>query len=398
MSAQRGRPPAGPRARRGDESELKARMSVTVLAVGVRDFRTYARAQAHLGAGLSVVHGPNGAGKSNLLEAIYYGCTGRSPRTRNDRELTRFGASASRVEIELLEGSERHELTVGFGTLAGGRGAGEAHARTARRWRPLDVPFRPLVSVFLPERLELVKGAPALRRAHVDQFVAAIWPARADARREYARVLAQRNALLAGIRAGRASRASLSAWDAELARAALALRELRARALELLAEPFAERASALGLCGGAQLQYRPRTRAGSVEELVAELQERLQGDLERGFSGHGPHRDEVALVREGRELRIYGSQGEQRIALLALLLAERAVIAEQRGEPPLMLLDDVMSELDGERRELLARELSSAGQSVVASTDLAHVPGALEASVTRLRISPGAIMQEAIAA
>jgi DNA replication and repair protein RecF len=374
-------------------------MSVTVLAVGVRDFRTYTRAQARLGAGLSVVYGPNGAGKSNLLEAIYYGCTGRSPRTRNDRELTRFGASASRVEIELLEGSERHELTVGFGTLAEGAGpVKRMRADGAEVERLLDVPFRPLVSVFLPERLELVKGAPVLRRAHVDQFVAAVWPARADARREYARVLAQRNALLAGIRAGRASRASLSAWDAELARAALELRDLRARALELLAEPFAQRASALGLSGGAQLNYRPRTHARSVEELVAELQERLQGDLERGFSGHGPHRDEVAFVREGRELRIYGSQGEQRMALLALLLAERAVIAEQRGEPPLMLLDDVMSELDGERRELLARELSTAGQSVVASTDLAHVPGALEASVTRLRISPGAIMQEAIAA
>ena len=108
---------------------------------------------------------------------------------------------------------------------------------------------------------------------------------------------------------------------------------------------------------------------------MAELRERLDGDLQRGFSGHGPHRDELALLRDGRELRSYGSQGEQRIALLALLLAERAALARERARMPLMLLDDVMSELDAERRELLARELSTGGQSVIATTDLAHVPG-----------------------
>jgi DNA replication and repair protein RecF len=135
-----------------------------------------------------------------------------------------------------------------------------------------------------------------------------------------------------------------------------------------------------------------------VEELVAELQARLPSDLERGFTGHGPHRDELAFQRDGRELRSYGSQGEQRLALLALLLAERTVLAEQRSRTPLMLLDDVMSELDAERRELLAAELSSGGQSVIATTDLGHVPGAGDASVTRLRVSPGAILQEAQAA
>jgi DNA replication and repair protein RecF len=103
-------------------------------------------------------------------------------------------------------------------------------------------------------------------------------------------------------------------------------------------------------------------------------------------------------VREGRELRTYGSQGEQRLALLALLLAERAVLSAARRSTPLMLLDDVMSELDAERRELLARELRADGQSVIATTDLTHVPGAIDAATTRLRISPGAILQEAIAA
>ncbi len=370
-----------------------------VTGVEMRDFRTYSRATARLGSGLTVVHGANGAGKSNLLEAIYFGCTGRSPRTRNDRELVAFGAKATRVTVGLIEDGQEHELAVGYSAAAAGESA------VKRMWcdgapveRLLDAPVRPLISVFLPERLELLKGAPSVRRAHLDQVVAALWPARAQIRRDYSQVLAQRNALLARIRAGRAGDAALATWDRELALKGLALMELRAEAVGLLADPFARRAEQLGVSGQAALEYRPRSRAADADEFVAELQSRLQTDLERGFSGHGPHRDELALLRDGRELRVYGSQGEQRLALLGLLLAERELLATERGRTPLMLLDDVMSELDAQRRRLLAEELSASGQSVIATTDLAHVPGAAEHTVTRLRISTGTILQEAIAA
>lgn len=370
-----------------------------VLSVELRDFRTYGRAEAMLGPGLTVVHGPNGAGKSNLLEAVFFGCTGGSPRTRNERELIRFGAPAARVSVRLLDGHQQHELTVGYG--AGGEGS-QAIKRMACDGAPvdrmLDVPLRPLISVFMPDRLDLLKGPPALRRAHLDQVVAALWPTRMQVRREYSQVLAQRNALLARIRGGRANQTAIATWDRALASKALAVRADRAEAVELVAESFAQRAGDLGLSGEARLEYRPRSRAESEEQFVSELAERLAGDLERGFTGHGPHRDELAMLRDGRELRIYGSQGEQRLALLSLLLCERAVLARQRGRTPLMLLDDVMSELDADRRELLASELASDGQSVIATTDLAHVPGATAASVTRMRISPGAILQEAVAA
>lgn len=399
---------------------------VRVLGVELRDFRTYARAEATLGPGLTVVHGPNGTGKSNLLEAIYFGCCARSPRTRNERELVRFGCSATRVTVRLADVQtapaeevdrdgvvngiaraggigdgqtapaawEEHELSVGFAPGQPKRMSGDG----APVERVLDVAHRPLLSVFMPERLELLKGAPGVRRAHLDQVVAALWPARADDRRAYSRVLAQRNTLLGRIRAGGAARESILAWDVQLARHALALRDHRAGAAQLLAEPFAARAAQLGLSGQARLEYRPRTRASTVEELVAELRERFHSDLQRGFSGHGPHRDELALLRDERELRAYGSQGEQRLALLALLLAERSVLRARRGRMPLMLLDDVMSELDAERRELLAQELRTGGQSVIATTDLAHVPHATDASVVRLRVAAGAVLQEALAA
>jgi DNA replication and repair protein RecF len=370
-----------------------------VVSVELRDFRTYSRAEAVIGEGLTVVYGPNGAGKSNLIEGLYFGCTGRSPRTRNDRELIRFGADTTRVEVTLREGAEPHQLSVGYGTLADtSQPVKRMTADGAEVERLLDVPNRPLLSVFLPDRLELLKGPPALRRAHLDQLIAGIWPARAQTRREYSRVLAQRNALLARIRSGRASRGSLLAWDSELASKGLALREHRAEAVALLQEPFGEKAAQLGCNGSVSIEYRPRSRAADEGEFLAELHQRLDSDLERGFSGHGPHRDELTISRDGRELRVFGSQGEQRLALLALLLAERSVLSRERGRTPLMLLDDVMSELDGERRELLVRELSAGGQSVIATTDLTHVPHAGESHVTRLRISPGTILQEALAA
>jgi DNA replication and repair protein RecF len=306
----------------------------------------------------------------------------------------RFDAVVARVEVDLRddEGAE-HTLTVGFAP-------GEAKRLQADGVgvERIDVQARPLICVFLPDRLELVKGPPALRRSHVDQVVAAMWPGRSATRRAYGQALAQRNALLARVRSGRASASSLPAWDAELARHGVALRDDRAGAIELLAGRFAAIAGALGLGGEGELRYRPRSRALDAAALAAELAQHTAADLERGFTGHGPHRDDLALLRGGRELRAYGSLGEQRLALLALLLAERDALAATRSAVPLMLLDDVMSELDPDRRELLARMLGGEGQSVITTTDLAHVPGAGAAAVVRLAVADGAVMQDAVAA
>jgi DNA replication and repair protein RecF len=368
---------------------------VLVTRLRLRDFRSYAAADVELGGGLTVVHGSNGAGKTNLLEALYFGCTGRSCRTSNEREVVRFDAATARVEVDLRDDEGRaHALAVGF--TPGEAKRLQADGVTVERL--VDVEMRPLVCVFLPDRLELVKGPPALRRSHVDQVVAASWPARAATRRAYGRALAQRNALLASIRGGRASRSSLPAWDAELARHGIELRDDRATVVDLLAPRFAVLAEALGLGAGAELRYRPRSRATDAAGLAAELAERTESDLERGFTGHGPHRDDLAFLRDGRELRAYGSQGEQRLALLALLLAERETLAETRGAVPLMLLDDVMSELDPDRRTLLAGLLRADGQSIVTTTDVAHVPGADDPAVARLAVSGGAVLREAVAA
>jgi DNA replication and repair protein RecF len=344
---------------------------------------------------LTVIAGSNGAGKTNLLEAIYFGCLGRSCRTTNERELVRFGAPSTRVVVDAHGEDGDHELAVGF-----------APGEPKRLWvdgapveRLIDVPTRPLVSVFLPDRLELVKGPPAVRRAHLDQLVAVLWPARVGTRRAYAQTLAQRNALIGRIRGGGGARASLPSWDAQLAQHGIALMSDRAEAVDAVAERFGGLCEDLGLEGEATVGYRPRSRASEAADLAAELAERVDSDLERGFTGHGPHRDELSLLRDGRELRTYGSQGQQRLGLLALLLAERETIGTRRDALPLMLLDDVMSELDAERRLALVERLrSSGGQAVITTTDLEHVPGARSPEVVRLAVSAGKILEHVAAA
>jgi len=365
---------------------------VQVTRLILRSFRSYEAVDVGLGPGLTVVSGRNGAGKTNLLEGLYFACTGRGCRTANERELVRFGAGVTRSELMARDASgDVHTVTVGFQP-------GEAKRMTvdgAPVERLTATRARPLVSVFLPDRLELVTGAPALRRAHVDQVVAALWPARTESRRSYAAALAQRNALLSRIRAGRAGRGSLPAWDAELARHGVALMAHRAELAERLFPAFARHAEALGLEGDPDVRYRARSSASSPGELAAELAERTDSDLERGFTGHGPHRDDLVLRRGGRDLRAYGSRGQQRLGLLALLLAERDALTEERGTPPLMLLDDVMSELDASRRERLVEVLRARGQSLLTTTELAHVPGADDPEVTRLAVADGAVLQDA---
>jgi DNA replication and repair protein RecF len=368
---------------------------VRVLTLSIRDFRCYTSAEAPIGERITVVYGPNGAGKTNLLEALYFGCTGRSCRTTNEREVVRFGAATTRVVVRLRSRDGAHELAVGFEPGQPKR----MQADGAPVERLLDVAERPLLSVFMPDRLELIKGAPGVRRAHLDQVIAALWPARTVARRAYANALAQRNALLARIRSGRLSRDTLSAWDLQLAVHGIALMNDRAEAVRAASAPFARYAEQLGLTGAPAIEYRPRSKARTPDELADELAARIDGDLERGFTGHGPHRDELLLSRVGRELRSYGSQGQQRLALLALLLAEREVISAARPFPPVMLLDDVMSELDHERRQALVDVLrASSGQAVITTTDAEHVPGFARDDVSLLAVSDGRLLHQAAAA
>jgi DNA replication and repair protein RecF len=235
--------------------------------------------------------------------------------------------------------------------------------------------------VFTPDRLAVVKGGPAVRRAYFDRTLGRLGPARAQLATEYAAALAQRNASLRRIAAGFSSRDALVPWTEQVATLGAALVEARLEVIAWLAPGFAERAGELGL-PAARMSYE------GEPPTVAALDERLERDLERGSTGHGPHLDDIVLTSGTRDLRSFGSQGEQRLTVLALLLAEAALIAQRRGFAPLLLLDDVLSELDPGRRQILAEGVRAAGQTLVTATQASSLP--IEPAQL-LEVSPGLV-------
>ena len=349
-----------------------------VAALECRGFRNLADARVPLSDGITVFHGPNGAGKTNLLEALYFGLAARSFRSGNDRDLIAFDQPSARVELEIAGAGDEHALA------ALDRNGERRHTLDGRALGGAGGAERPLVSVFHPDRMDLVKGPAARRRGHLDRLIAALWPARADLRGRFGRTLAQRNALVSRVRAGLAGAEGLSTWDERLAAEAVPLIEARAETIETLREPVERSGAALGIQGGLEIRYRPRTRDGA-EEIAAELSRRRGQDLGRAYTSYGPQLDEIELRVAERPLRRFGSQGEQRAALLALLFAEREALIAAGRPAPLMLLDDVTSELDPERRELLVATLAGAGQALITATEASQVPAAAGVAAIAVR-------------
>jgi DNA replication and repair protein RecF len=234
---------------------------------------------------------------------------------------------------------------------------------------------------FLPDRLVLVKGGPLVRRSYFDRMLGRLFPARAALPADYGRALAQRNESLRRARTGFGLRDAIGPWTEQVATTGTELDAARAELIGLLAPRFAAAAAALAL-PEAMLRYEPRPLR------VTDLQERLGRDIDRGATGVGPHLRDVEILAGGRELRGFGSQGEQRTAVLALVLSEADLMTERNGSPPLLLLDDVLSEFDRDRRQALLERLPAGGQTVITATGLEAVPLAAQPDLV-VRVSPG---------
>ena len=370
------------------------------------NFRSYCDATVSFGTGLNVVVGQNAAGKTNLLEGAWFALRGSSPRTRREEKLITWGERFTRVELEL------------DGPAAGLQAVEVAYAPGQGkrvRWNGVEVASqedlrgRTQVFIFVPESLLLVKGSPARRRAHLDAFAAALDARYAAASRELQTALRQRNAQLLAVKHG-ASPGTLDPWDVQFARAAGELGRRRRDLVRDLDGRFAAAASGLAPEGNSfALELVSQLAKVSYDDdaLLQELRARRPGETSRGLSLFGPHRDDlrfleverpseapeiagvegagadvaqpavlagpacgpVDLPRGGRDLRLFGSQGEQRAAVLALLLGEQQLATERTGEHGTLFLDDVMSELDDARRRLLVRQLTDAGQAIITTTD-----------------------------
>jgi DNA replication and repair protein RecF len=306
-----------------------------------------------------LVVGRNGVGKTNLLESLHLATQGFSPRTRHDAQLIRFGEQAARVELTGHRGPTPVEVSL---TLREGQ-AKEARLNGARLPSAESLRRELSTLVFTPDRLAVVKGGPAARRAYFDRVIGRVLPARVAIPQDYLAALAQRNAALRRVQLGLSDRRALEPWTEQVADLGAALVEARRATLAAVAPAFAERADELGL-HEARLDYaaEPPTREG--------LEARIARDLERGTTGLGPHLDDVTIASGERDLRQFGSQGEQRLAVLSLLLAE----AELLPTPPLLLLDDVLSELDPGRRRVLAERIAGMGQTMITATHASALP------------------------
>jgi DNA replication and repair protein RecF len=322
------------------------------------------------GTELSVIVGGNGAGKTSVLEAVYFGLRGYSPRATGIKDLIRAGQEYLRVELDLV-GAEEDEpfaaTAVAAADAAGNRRilADGTPLPDFSRWVD-HVPVR----AFFPDDLRIVKGSPGRRRRFLDEIAGARQPGYASSLRNYQQALEQRNALLRqGVVGG-----EHGPWESILAREGLRLVVLRERTLATLAPLFGAMYSRLSgdLLGVSSLAYRTNAAGLDEEGYRARLGGMREADRRRSFTHVGPHRDDVVFGLRGIDVRESGSQGEQRLCLLSLLFAERYWAGQDHDRLPLLLLDDVMSELDANRRRALVSMLTAGGQAVVTATDLHH--------------------------
>ncbi len=321
-------------------------------------------------SGLTVVYGQNAQGKTNLLEAVATLITGSSHRAERDRELIAEGQEETRVVGRFRRASGSFEQSL---TLA--RGGSKERRREGKRLRIGADPLGdPLAVLFSPEDLLLVQGSSAGRRRFVDRELAQATPGYGTALRTYLRIWTQRNTALR-----RGESRVVEALDLLWAPAATRLSALRLELVQALA-PLA--AAAYQAMAPADPALTLRLEAGTpslvAEEALAALRRRRAEEEARRITLLGPHRDDMHLLIGDNELRAYGSQGQQRTAAVALKLAAVQLLEERAGFRPLLLLDDVLSELDGRRRDLLAQQVRQ-GQTVLTTTEAELLPERLEA-------------------
>lgn len=328
----------------------------------LEDFRSYHHVEVAFDPGLTAVLGPNGQGKTNLLEAIGYLATLSSFRGAPNEALVRVGTPRAVVRAEAER--EGRALLLEAEIVANGRNRTQLNRQPLRRARDLLGALR--VTVFSPDDLALVKGSPAERRNLLDDVLVTLHPRHDQQRSDLDRILRQRAALLkqAGGRLDAELTLTLDVFDAKLAAAGEALAEARRELVTSLGPVLSDAyASVARTPAPVTASYAP---AWMEVGLAAALAAARRDDLRRGVSTVGPHRDDLELHLDGLPARTHASQGEQRSLALALRLASHEVVTQRTGSAPVLLLDDVFSELDPDRSDALLRTLP-AGQTVLST-------------------------------
>lgn len=332
--------------------------------VTLRDFRNYEVLELELSEGFNVLAGPNAQGKTNFLEALHLLATTRLLRGMRDSEAVRDGAETAEVKAELLGVNTEIGIRLARGVRKRATLNGLGLPRAADLFGRM--PCVALSTLDMP----IVRGEPGERRLFLDLELSQLFPAYLRHLSLYKRALEQRNALVRASRESHVAASEFEPWEQPMAEHGAALRDARTHYLERLAVHAVEVHAAMGDGEGLQLAYTPRDRAETALELLDALERGRAADAARGGTGVGPHRDDFTVTIDGREARLFGSQGQQRTAVVAIKMATLEVARDELGVPPLFLLDDILSDLDESRRAILVqRTFERAGQAVLTCTE-----------------------------
>ncbi len=326
--------------------------------------------------GVTVFVGENGAGKTNLLEAIHLCCLGKSHRTAFDRDMIRLGQKTSAVYARVDRRLTRDEVGVRLFAQPNQRKTIYANGKTVSRIGELMGHMTCVM--FSPEDMAIVKGAPQVRRSFLDMLLSQCQPAYFYAIQTYHAALKQRNALLKQLARGQGSAQQLDVWDEQLAKAAAPMVRMRREAAMTLSDLARDHYTFIS---GREpevfvLRYQS-SLSGDLdpgEMLLKQLHASREDDIRRLATGSGPHRDDLQLMLSGQEMRGFASQGQMRTAVLAMRLAEINILTQAHKDAPVLLLDDVLSELDEGRRARLLGRLGNL-QTLLTTTDMATLGG-----------------------
>lgn len=352
-----------------------------VKSLELHNFRNYKDARIEPSGGVTVFTGPNAQGKTNILEAIQLCCIGRSHRTPRDEELIRWGEPFARVVTTTEQRDGTHEVAI---TLSRGQKRRKAVKIGSRQAERIGELFGHVCGVlFAPEDLQIVKSGPSERRRFLDMQLSQLRPAYFYALQRAVRTLNQRNALLREIAKDASLAKTLDLWDEQLAECGAQIVKSRREMIDRLGEYAATvHASLTGGRETLRLWYISQAAdAGDPQErLMARLRAARAEDLRRMSTSVGIHRDDIGISIDGKEARTFASQGQQRSAVLALKLAQLELAWQERGEAPVLMLDDVMSELDPERRRELLERIDRV-QTFVTCTDVSDLAGAKQEAI-----------------
>ena len=346
----------------------------------LRDFRNYGEMELKPHPGVNILFGQNGSGKTNLLEAIHYCALGRSHRTSQDKEVVRKGSEAAAVGVQLRKGGVRMDVQV---KLTPGDVRKKAiFVDRKRAGRLSDLMGHVQCVIFSPEDLMLVKEGPAIRRRYLDMMLSQLSTAYFTALQQYQKALDQRNAMLREARKGaRMDQAMIEAFEEAMAAQCAVIIPLRRR---LVTETAAEAAKRYQAISGRLHEQFSMTYSCCVPEgedeascMARMLRASRQEDMLRGGTGTGVHREDLLLTLNGRDMKVFASQGQIRTAALSMKLAQLEIFRAHSGEAPILLLDDVMSELDMTRRTHLLEELEDV-QTFITCTDESDLEGCSE--------------------